>query len=143
MLSSKCKYAIRAVLFLSVQSHISNRLGVKQISEDLKMPAPYTGKILQELSKKEIISSTKGPNGGFYLTKNNLQQPLMKIIETIDGPSFFSTCGLGLTECSDSHPCPIHHTFKISRDHLKVLFESKTIAELSEEIKSTKLFLVR
>lgn len=143
MISKKCKYAIRAILHLAVESCKENKKNIRKLAEELKLPTPYLGKILQELVPKNIITSIKGPNGGFYLTEKNLQTPLINIVKAIDGLSFFETCGLGLDECSDDHPCPIHQDFKISRDHLKNVFANKTVQELAGEIKTNGLILVR
>lgn len=142
MISNKCKYALRAILFLAVESNETKKIRISELSEELKIPAPYLGKILQELVPKSIISSIKGPRGGFYLTEKNQQAPLIKIIEAIDGLAYFEKCGLGLEDCSDSHPCPIHEDFKISRDHLKTVFTNKTIRELASEITANELILV-
>lgn len=142
MISNKCKYALRAILFLAVESNETKKIRISELAEELKMPTPYLGKILQELVPKSIISSIKGPRGGFYLTEKNQQAPLIKIIEAIDGLAYFEKCGLGLEDCSDSHPCPIHEDFKISRDHLKTVFTNKTIRELASEIIANELILV-
>lgn len=142
MISNKCKYALRAILFLAVESNETKKIRISELSEELKIPAPYLGKILQELVPKSIISSIKGPRGGFYLTEKNQQAPLIKIIEAIDGLAYFEKCGLGLEDCSDSHPCPIHEDFKKSRDHLKTVFTNKTIRELASEIIANELILV-
>ncbi len=143
MISNKCKYALRAILYLAVESNSQNKKNIKKLSEELKLPTPYLGKILQELVPKNIITSTKGPNGGFFLTEDNLQIPLIKIVEAIDGLAFFETCGLGLSNCSNNHPCPIHKDFKIARDHLKNVFLNKTVQKLADEIKTDDLILVR
>ncbi len=143
MLSAKCKYAIRTVLFLSVESSNNKRIGIKTIAENLKIPAPYTGKILNELVRKGIIYSKKGPTGGFYQTKEGMQLSVLTIIEAIDGLAFFNNCALGLEQCSDDRPCPIHQEFKITKDRLKNIIKSKTIEQLAKEIKNNELFLVK
>lgn len=144
MLSQKCKYAIRAVLYLPIENDLGKGLkGGKEVSKALKIPLAFTGKILQELARKNIISSVKGPGGGFYLSKENHRIPIIKIIEAMGDLSYFHSCGLGLSECSEDTPCPIHDTFKISRDNLLALFESKTIGDLGQEINESGLFLVR
>lgn len=143
MISKKCKYALRAILQLAVETSPQNKKSLKSLAEELKMPSPFLGKILQELVPKNIISSAKGPNGGFFLTEANKQTPLITIVEAIDGLAFFETCGLGLSACSDDHPCPIHDDFKKSRNHLKNVFSSKSVQQLAEEIKTKDFILVR
>lgn len=128
---------------MAVESSESQKIGLRNLAQELKIPAPFLGKILQELVSKHIISSAKGPNGGFYLTEKNENAPLIRIVESIDGLGFFENCGLGIEECSDQHPCPIHEDFKIIRDHLKKVFTSKTIRDLAGEISLHNLILVR
>ena len=43
---------------------------LKQISSDLDLPTPFLAKILQQLAKQKILSSSKGPHGGFSLLKD-------------------------------------------------------------------------
>jgi len=143
MLSQKCKYAIRTVLYLSIEGNKSSPKGGKDISTALKIPEAYTGKILQELARKNIITSVKGPGGGFYLSEENLNSPVINVIETIDGLSLFESCGLGLSKCSNDHPCPIHNDFKVAREHLKKVFINKSVQELANEIKTHDFTLVR
>ncbi len=130
-------------MYLAIESNETKKIRISELAEELEIPTPYLGKILQELVPKSIISSTKGPGGGFYLTEKTQQTSLLKIIEAIDGLAYFEKCGLGLEDCSDSHPCPIHEDFKVARDHLKTVFTNKTIRELAGEITDNDLILVR
>lgn len=143
MLSQKTKYAIRTILFLAAECKPNERKSLKELSETLKIPAPFLGKILQELVPKNIISSTKGPNGGFYLTDENRKIRLLKVVEMIDGLSFFDSCGLGLSSCSDSKPCPIHNDFKEARNIIYSIFSEKTIEEIATDIEKYEYILVR
>ncbi|MCB0485648.1 MAG: Rrf2 family transcriptional regulator, partial [Flavobacteriaceae bacterium] len=70
MFSKACEYAIRATLYISIKSIEGSRLGIKEIAKEIDSPEPFTAKILQTLSREGIISSIKGPNGGFFLEPN-------------------------------------------------------------------------
>ena len=70
MLSNTSRYAIRAVIYLALKSKDESKIGIKTISKDLDIPTPFLGKILQTLAKHKILSSTKGPHGGFGLGRN-------------------------------------------------------------------------
>ena len=144
MLSQKCKYAIRSVLYLSIESDFEKGLtGGKDVSKALKIPLAFTSKILLELARAGLITSIKGPGGGFFLSKENRNFPIFKIVEVMGDIDYFTSCGLGLDECSELRPCPIHDTFKIGRDKLLALFKNKTIGDLGKEIVESELFLVR
>ena len=74
MLSNASKYAIKAILYLAENSNSKNKISVKDITKVLDVPSPFLAKILQQLVKSKLISSTKGPNGGFYLDDKNKER---------------------------------------------------------------------
>lgn len=133
MLSKSSKYAIRAVLYISNYSNKNRKIGSKQIADELHIPAPFLAKTLQELTKKDIISSVKGPHGGFFLTPENNQKTLFSIIEAIDGVHKFETCFLGQEECNDEKPCVVHHLYLPFKNKLLNKLKTKTIVEMANE----------
>jgi Rrf2 family protein len=139
MLSSTCKYAIRAVLYLAVNGEDGNKIGIKQISRDLDIPTPFLGKILQTLAKHKLLSSTKGPNGGFGLGKSMDKLFLMDIVEIIDGMDSFHKCVVGIKYCSEQeNPCALHSRYAQLREEIRKIFEVETIGQLALDIKSGK-----
>lgn len=134
MFSKSCQYAIRAVLYLATEAG-NQKKGVKEISDALEIPGPFLAKIMQQLSKQHLISSTKGPSGGFYLNEENLQSPMIKVVRSIDGEDFFSSCVLGLPYCSSTHPCPLHEKASEYRNGLLQLLAGQSIRSLAERIK--------
>ena len=136
MLSKASKYAITAVLHLAKKASKENKLGSKQLADQLNIPAPFLAKTLQELSKKGIISSTKGPHGGFYLTKENEKKTLFNIIDCLDDIEKFNQCYLGQPDCSDDKPCVVHHLYLPFKNELIKKLEEKTILEMANEYTS-------
>jgi len=57
----------------------------------------------------------------------NLEQSVADIVREIDGDKLFSGCGLGLKECSEDHPCPIHNDFKHIRQEIKDMLDNSKI----------------
>ncbi len=141
MLSKSCIYALRSIVFIAHNASVDSKISIKEIATELEMPVHYSGKILQQLTKSKIILSVKGPNGGFYLNEKLQKTKLTKVIEVIDGLDFFTNCGLGLKECSSEHPCPLHNEFKVCRDGLWELFNSKSILDLVSKIEEGNAFI--
>lgn len=133
MLTKSSKYAIRAVLCIANTASEKNKIGSKIIAEKLEIPAPFLAKTLQELTKKGIISSVKGPNGGFYLTKQNFQKSLLDIIDCVDSSNKFEECFLGQTECNEQNPCVVHHIYKPFKQELIQNLKEKSILEMAKE----------
>ena len=142
MFSKACEYGIRAVIYLWSQNTKGVKLGVKDICKEIDAPEFFTAKILQSLAKQDLVSSTKGPNGGFYISEEQENMRLFDLVTAIDGDKLFKGCGLGLKQCSESHPCPIHDEYKKIRENLAKLLSDKTIKKLAEEVSSGKATLV-
>ncbi|ATP55608.1 transcriptional regulator [Pedobacter ginsengisoli] len=132
--SKTCEYAIRSVFFIAHRTTLGNRVGIKEIANGIDSPEHFLAKILQDLSRRGIVQSAKGPNGGFYIDERGLKRPLSEVVEAVDGKSIFTGCGLGLAYCSETSPCPLHNEFKAIRNQLKDLLEQTTIADFSESL---------
>jgi Rrf2 family protein len=136
MFSKTCEYALRACVFIAIGSADGKKLGIQEIAKEIESPMYFTGKILQNLVKAKIISSTKGPNGGFFLSPSAKPIPVISILEVLGCDAFFHRCALGLKDCSDTHPCPIHNEFKPYREGLLELLTSTTVQQLAGEIRN-------
>jgi Rrf2 family protein len=142
MFSKTCEYGIRATIFIASQSYQNQRVGLKAIAKKIDSPEAFTAKILQILSKNNIIHSIKGVGGGFEIPKDTMIQiKLAHIVTAIDGDSVFTGCGLGLAHCSEDHPCPMHDRFKSIRNELADMLENTNLEELAIGIKSGDTFL--
>ena len=100
----------------------------------MSIPVHFLAKTLQELAKRKLISSLKGRNGRFYLTRENRNNTLISIVDSIDGIQKFQDCMLGLPVCSNENPCSLHHTIAPLRQKLIEELTFKTIDDLAREI---------
>ncbi|KGL63539.1 RrF2 family transcriptional regulator [Polaribacter sp. Hel1_85] len=132
MLSKASKYAITAVLHLANKTSKEKKLGSKKLANQLNIPAPFLAKTLQELTRKGIISSIKGPHGGFYLSKENEKKTLFNIIDCLDDIEKFNQCYLGQPDCSDEKPCVVHHLYMPFKKELIKKLKDKTILEMAK-----------
>jgi len=146
MLSSSCKYGIRAVTYIASKSKNNAKIGIKQISEDLNLPTPFLAKILQLLAKQKILSSSKGPHGGFSLLKDPKKITLLDIVLTIDGSDFFNNCVIHNTTCKcvddERMICPIHEEYSKIRTNIETLFKRKTIYSLVKSANNSEIILI-
>lgn len=141
MLSNSSKYALKAVLYLAVNGSENDKILAKNISARINVPQAYLAKLLQELSKHNIVSSTKGPNGGFYLTDKNRGVRLMNIINIIDGDNRLTSCMLSLNICDADHPCPLHDLVGETKSNFVKNLEKTSVQDLVSDISMGKSFL--
>jgi len=139
MLSNTCKYAIRATIYLAIKDDGINKVGIKQISNDLNLPTPFLGKIMQTLAKQKLLASTKGPHGGFSLNKPADEIFLLDIVRIIDGLDIFQECMVGLKVCEkrgNQDDCPFHKKSDTVRQQMFDLFEKQSIGDLAKGVKT-------
>lgn len=142
MFSKACEYGIRATIFIASESFQNRRVGLKMIAENIDSPVAFTAKILQILSKAHIIDSAKGVGGGFEIPKEKIANiKLKQIVMALDGNHVFIGCGLGLSECSEEHPCPVHDKFKFIKSELAFMLENTDLEELALGLKLGNTFL--
>lgn len=142
MLSLTCKTAIKAVIYLASNFEREEKCSIKEIAADIDASEHTVGKMLQVLVKENVINSAKGPTGGFYITAKQKNQPVIKIIDAIDGKDVFDQCGLGLSQCSATRPCPIHNDYKVIRDGFKSMCQQKKVSDLCETVNEGLAYLV-
>ncbi len=139
--SKTCEYGIRAVFYIAQRSHEGKKCGIKEIAEKINSPEAFLAKILQKLSKSGLILSAKGPNGGFYFDEEGLTQPLAAIVTAIDGDDIFVGCAMGLQQCSEVDPCPLHSEFKMVRSKITTMMHNTTIGKFNVQLVNGRLSL--
>lgn len=143
MLSKTCEYAIRALIFIAQKSDLGIKVGIREIAEGIASPEHFLAKILQDLCRQGLVLSAKGPNGGFYLDKSSKTITLADVVMAIDGDKIFRGCGLGLKNCSEKKPCPLHEEFKVIRKQMYDMLKSMTVTDFNYELSQGMRFLKR
>jgi Rrf2 family transcriptional regulator, iron-sulfur cluster assembly transcription factor len=134
MISNSSKYGIRALTYLASQPKSAGMIGIKQISKDLELPSPFLAKILQTLARKKVLSSSKGPHGGFALLKDPKEITLLDVVRAIDSDEVLTNCVMQNRACkcleTEKAPCPVHDDYEKVRTGMIKFFSSKTIYNL-------------
>lgn len=143
MFSKSCEYGLRAIIYITQQSIEQNMVSLKTIAAETGSPQPFTAKILQVLAKNNIVKSIKGPYGGFVVEADQFETKLSDIVYILDGDALYKGCGLGLSNCNEKSPCPLHFKFVEIRSNLKSMLEQTTIKSLATDISSQNLILKR
>lgn len=130
------------MVYLASRYTEKGNIGIKEISVDLKLPAPFLAKILQQLVKHKILNSVKGPNGGFSLLKKPESITMLDIVKIIDGEDLFRNCVIHEGTCAEvkrnKKTCPLHDDYSKIRAYINAMFRERTIAELAKTAKDSK-----
>ncbi len=135
MFSKSTEYALRATIFIAQKATKDQKLGLAAIAKAIDSPKSFTAKILQQLTKgNQFIVSAPGPQGGFYLSEKAKDLPVRKVLELMGESDMLDQCVLGLKQCSDINPCPLHHKYKSIKKQLHDLFDSAAIRQLASGV---------
>lgn len=129
ILSQTAVYALRATLCLG-ESMSTGPVRVDDIAERLDVPRNYLSKILHALAKGGVLTSTRGPGGGFRLARPAGDLKLSEIVGQFDDLPGESGCLLGRGECSDDDPCAAHDHWKDVSSSVRTFFMETSLADL-------------
>lgn len=142
MFSKATEYALRATIYIAQKSNEEKKLGLEEIAKGIRSPKSFTAKILQQLTAgNKIISSNRGPGGGFFMTAKAKMLPVKAVLLAMEEYEVLDKCVLGLKKCSDIKPCPMHNQYKTIRQQIKDLFVSKSIQDLADEMETSDRYL--
>ncbi|WP_375326139.1 RrF2 family transcriptional regulator [Flagellimonas sp. GZD32] len=144
MFSKACEYGIRAAVYIALQSLEGRRVSVTEIAQEIDSPIAFTAKILQQLTKNNLVHSVKGPNGGFEIDREEMDHvKLNMIVKAIDGDQIYKGCGLGLKECNAQKPCPLHDRFLDIRNDLSNMLRNTSLYDLATGLEVGLTYLKR
>jgi Rrf2 family protein len=146
MFNKETEYALRGLIYIKLQNLKNRRPGTAEISKEIEAPPFFTAKILQRLVRTGFLESIKGKGGGFHFNPEKPDLSLKKLISATEGDRSFSGCGIGLKNCNENNPCPLHEKYAPIREAINKLVSGETVQSLAEkvhkkEIDSTKTFV--
>jgi Rrf2 family protein len=108
VLSNSADYALRAVLVLS-RSFGERAIHAEEIADATGTPRNYMSKILNLLAKAGVVTSSRGPTGGFTLAVSPTNITVAQVIDVFDEPKNHTRCLLGNGTCRPEKPCGAHN----------------------------------
>ncbi len=137
--SQASEYGFRALTHLAL--HPGSAVRANTIAEALETPRHFLAKILQQLARNGLLKSYRGPTGGFVLGRAPEDITLLDIVDALEAITWYKRCAVGLAECSDEMPCPLHESWKGLREQVMDYLRSRTVADLATALRSKQELL--
>jgi Rrf2 family protein len=131
-LSSTAQQAIHAVLCVAREGGAPLR--VDGIAAATGFPRNYLSKTLHLLSRAGVLTSERGPRGGFRLAHAPERLTLAVVIAPFSRPGL--RCLLGRPTCGDRNPCAAHSRWSEVARTMEEYFGTTTIADLLRDSRS-------
>jgi Rrf2 family protein len=132
MLSNTAEYALRALIHLAEHQE-EGPLRVDDVATALGVPRNYLSKVLHVLAKRGLLTSSRGPKGGFELGVPAEALSLYAAVEPFDDIEARRSCLLGQQACSDEHPCEVHGLWKDVAGRVATFFRETTLADVVDD----------
>lgn len=141
MFSKTCQYAIQGTIYVALHGSNKHPIGLAATAKAQKIPNHFLGKIMQQLVRKHILKSIKGPNGGFFLAKPPEKIRLIDIYDVFDGIENLEKCVMGFDTCSGIRPCPLHNSYMPVKEGIFKLLEEKTIKDFVDDVQAKRSYV--
>jgi Rrf2 family protein len=128
-ITRKLEYALIALRYIQGQSE-DKVVSAKEISGVYRIPLQLLAKILQELSKHDILEATQGAHGGYKLKKSLDQMNLTALIKILEGPIGIMDCSID-TKCVQLDICNIRKPINRVNDAIISMFDNLTLSEIT------------
>jgi len=128
LFSTATGYALRALAALPEDGSYSL---AKDLASHLGLPGPYLAKILQTLAQEGVLTSVRGPRGGFRLSRPAHKITVGEVVGVLDGMEAMSGCVMGFINCDGKQkPCPLHEAWCQVKTQLEETMRMVTVRDL-------------
>ncbi|MEW5814074.1 MAG: Rrf2 family transcriptional regulator [Spirochaetota bacterium] len=129
---SRVRYGIRALVQLAL-SPADNIVTVSSVAEKENISKKYLESIFTLLKRGGIITSIRGPEGGYRLARATEAITLYEIIEAIEGPIVSVACLKDVSACERLKACPTRKLWEEYQVYLEDFFKAKTLKMIVSE----------
>jgi Rrf2 family iron-sulfur cluster assembly transcriptional regulator len=130
-LTTKGRFAVTAMIDLAMFNQ-GGPVTLADISERQKISLSYLEQLFGKLRRNGLVSSVRGPGGGYNLAKKPGEVSVADIILAVDEPIDATQCG-GKENCRDEQKCLTHDLWNDLNNHIFEYLRRVTLAELVEK----------
>ena len=127
-LSQTTGYAIYALACL--EDFAGHSRLIRDIAACTTIPPAYLAKVINQLSRKGLVTTKRGYRGGIFLSKPATSISLLEIVLAVEGDRWICDCMLGLQGCDALHRCPTHSAWKQIRIQIEAALRNTTLSDV-------------
>lgn len=127
-LTTKGRYAVTAMLDLSVNAD-SGPVNLGDISQRQDISLSYLEQLFSKLRKHNLVSSVRGPGGGYRLGRQSSEIHVAEIIDAVSESMDTTKCQ-GQGNCQNGETCLTHHLWEDLSAEIHSFLSNITLADL-------------
>jgi len=129
-LTRAADYGVRVMVLLA-GSPAGERASLPEIVKATGAPDSFLSKVLQELTRAHLITSRRGPAGGFEISAMGRRASMRDVVEAIDGPVSLNVCVSERRSCPRKDWCPAHPVWVKAQETLLGVLSTAKISDLA------------
>ena len=90
----------------------SRQLNAGTLAGRPRIAAPTVSKLLKQLHRAGLVTSTRGTHGGYQLARDPEQISAAAILDALEGPVALTECASGSGQCGIEHTCSVGRTWQ-------------------------------
>lgn len=126
------EYTVRAMLHLAAKPH-GTMAQIYDIAQQWDIPENFLRKIVQVLTKSNLVLSHRGVGGGIELARPAEKITLLEVIEAAEGKLTLNKCLLHSGFCPRDSWCAVHLVWCEVQESMKAILRNKSIADLARQ----------
>ena len=130
-LTTKGRFAVTAMIDLALRC-AEGPVTLAGIADRQKISLSYLEQLFGKLRRYELVTSVRGPGGGYALARQVDTITVADIIAAVDEPLDATSCG-GKENCQDEHRCMTHELWTNLNRRMYEYLHSVTLANLVEQ----------
>lgn len=129
-LTTKGRYAVTAMLDLALHAQ-TGPVSLADISGRQEISLSYLEQLFAKLRRGGLVSSVRGPGGGYRLSREQSEIYVAEIIDAVNEMVDTTNCG-GKGDCQDGETCLTHHLWCDLSKQIHEFLSSISLASLVE-----------
>lgn len=138
-LTTKGRYAVTAMLDLSINAG-NGPVSLNDISQRQDISLSYLEQLFSKLRKKKLVTSVRGPGGGYQLSRKESEIDVAEIIDAVN-ESLDTTKCQGSGDCQNGAICLTHHLWQDLSEQIHNFLCSITLADLVNKSEISQIAL--
>jgi len=129
-LTTKGRYAVTAMLDLALHCH-QGPISLAGISKRQEISLSYLEQLFSKLRQRELVSSVRGPGGGYRLSRPTAEIFVAEIVDAVNESIDATNCG-GTGSCQHGEVCLTHYLWCDLSDQIHDFLSGISLASLVE-----------
>ncbi len=136
-LTTKGKYAVTALLDLSLHQSGKKFTSLSKIAARQDMPISYLEQLFRNLRKAGIVEAARGPTGGYRLSRHSSEINVSEVVASVEGAMDATQCG-GASDCHAGTRCLAHDLWSELNSQVDNFLISKSLEDVIANERSSQ-----